>query len=346
MKTEAAILVETGRPLAIALLTIPPLKEGQVLVEIAYSGMCGTQLLEVRGEKGEDRWLPHCLGHEASGVVREAGPGVSRVVAGDPVVLSWLKGPGIEAGGSVYEWNGRCVNAGAVTTFQRHALVSEDRIIRLPDGLPMDLAVLLGCAAPTGMGAVVNVLKLASGSSVAVFGVGGIGVHACIAAAFAGCAPIVAIDPNARRRALAATFGATHLIDPEATDPVEAVRALVPGGVDAAIEATGNPLVMRQAIEGCRAPGGRAVIIGNARDGAVLSLSPALFNQGKSLLGTRGGNSRPERDFAFFAKLLAAGRFPVRRLLSAPYSLGQANQALQDLAAGRVGRPLIDMSLG
>jgi S-(hydroxymethyl)glutathione dehydrogenase / alcohol dehydrogenase len=346
MKTEAAVLVETGRKLEIASLTIPPLKQGQVLVEIAYSGMCGTQVLEVRGDKGEDRWLPHCLGHEASGVVRETGPGVTHVAVGDPVVLSWLKGPGIEAGGSAYDWNGRRVNAGAVTTFQRLALVSENRITRLPDGFAMDLAVLLGCAAPTGIGAVANVLKAASGSSVAVFGVGGIGLHACMAAAFAGCAPVIAIDPNPDRRALAGAFGATHILDPAAGDPVEAVRALVPGGVDAAVESSGSPLAMRQAMEGCRAQGGRAVVIGNARFDAVLSLSPALFNQGKSLLGTWGGDSRPERDFAAFAELLAAGRFPVRRLLSAPYSLAETAQALQDLAAGRVGRPLIDMSLG
>ena len=346
MKTEAAILVETGRPLEIASLTIPPQREGQVLVEIAYSGICGTQVLEVRGDKGEDRWLPHCLGHEASGIVRETGPGVTCVAVGDPVVLSWLKGPGIEAGGTAYDWNGRRVNAGAITTFQRLALVSENRITRLPDGLAMDLAVLLGCAAPTGIGAVANVLKATSGSSVAVFGVGGIGLHACMAAAFAGCAPVIAVDPNPDRRALAGAFGATHLIDPAAGDPVEAVRALVPGGVDAAVEATGNPLAMRQAMEGCHAQGGRAVVIGNARHDAVLTLSPALFNQGKSLLGTWGGDSRPERDFASFAELLAAERFPVRRLLSAPYSLAEVGQALRDLAAGRVGRPLIDMRLG
>lgn len=346
MMTDAAILVETGEALELASLTIPPLKAGQVLVEIAYSGMCGTQVLEVRGDKGEDRWLPHCLGHEASGVVRETGPDVTRVAVGDLVVLSWLKGPGIEAGGSVYDWNGRRVNAGAVTTLQRYALASENRVTRLPDGLAMDLAVLLGCAAPTGIGAVANVLQAASGSSIAIFGVGGIGLHACMAAACAGCAPIIAIDPNPQRRALAVLFGATHVLDPTAAEPVAAVRALVPGGVDAAVEASGSPLAMRQAMEGCRARGGHAVVIGNARFDAVLSLSPALFNQGKSLLGTWGGDSRPERDFASFASLLAAERFPVRRLLSAPYSLSEAGQALQDLAAGRVSRPLIDMGLG
>src|SRR3954471_4759239 len=121
MKTRAALLVETGKPLVLAEIEIPPLKPGQVLVQIAYSGACGTQVMEWRGDKGEDKWVPHCLGHEGTGTVLEAGPAVSRVKAGDQVVLSWIKGAGIEAGGAVYAWGDRKVNAGGVTTFQRHA---------------------------------------------------------------------------------------------------------------------------------------------------------------------------------------------------------------------------------
>src|ERR1700691_269476 len=117
MKTEAAILVQTGQPLVMAELEIPPLKPGQVLVEIAYSGACGTQVMEWRGDKGEDKWLPHCLGHEGTGKVMDVGASVSKVKRDDAVVLSWIKGTGIEAGGAVYAWNGKRVNAGAVTTF-------------------------------------------------------------------------------------------------------------------------------------------------------------------------------------------------------------------------------------
>ena len=201
MKTEAALLVRTGEPLALAELEIPALKPGQVLVEIAYSGACGTQVMEWLGQKGEDKWLPHCLGHEGSGTVLECGAAVTRVKPGDKVVLSWIRGGGIEAGGATYQWQGRTVNAGGVTTFQRHALVSENRLTRLPDDLPMDIAILLGCAAPTGMGVIFNVTKVRPGESVAVFGTGGIGLNACMGAAFAGAMPIIAIDPSAERRA-------------------------------------------------------------------------------------------------------------------------------------------------
>jgi len=344
MKTQAALLVQTGQPLVLADIETPALKPGQVLVEVAYSGACGTQVMEWRGDKGEDKWVPHCLGHEGTGTVMEVGSAVTKVKAGDKVVLSWIKGSGIEAGGAVYDWDGRKVNAGGVTTFQRHAVVSENRLTLLSPDLPMDVAVLLGCAAPTGMGAVYNVLKVQPGDAVAVFGTGGIGLNALMAAALAGAMPVIGIDPNPTRRALAKIYGATHVID-AAGDVLAEIKKIVPQGVYLAVESSGIPAVMEQAINATRQQGGRAVVIGNAKHGAMLQLNPGVFNQGKSLLGTWGGDSVPDRDYGRYGRLLGSGRFPVRDLLSKPYSLAQADQALQDLAAGKVGRPLIDMSL-
>src|ERR1700738_5013845 len=140
MKTEAALLVQTGTPLVVAEIEIPVLKPGQVLVEITYSGACGTQVMEWRGDKGEDKWVPHCLGHEGTGTVLEIGGAVTKVKAGDKVVLSWIKGNGIEAGGAVYDWDGKKVNAGGVTTFPRHALGRENRLAVLPSPFPLDVA--------------------------------------------------------------------------------------------------------------------------------------------------------------------------------------------------------------
>lgn len=345
MKTEAALLVQTGQPLQLVEIEIPALKPGQVLVEIAYSGACGTQVMEWRGDKGEDKWVPHCLGHEGTGTVLETGSAVTKVKAGDKVVLSWIKGNGIEAGGAVYKWGDRNVNAGGVTTFQRHAVVSENRLTLLPEGMSMEVAVLLGCAAPTGMGAVYNVLKVQPGDSIAVFGTGGIGLNALMAAALAGAMPVIGVDPNPTRRALAKMYGATHVIDPAEGDVIAAIKKIVPQGVDLAVESSGMPTVMDQAVNATRQQGGRAVVIGNAKHGAALSINPGVFNQGKSLLGTWGGDSFPDRDYGRFGRLLGSNRFPVRDLLSKPYSLAQADQALQDLADGKVGRPLIDMKL-
>jgi S-(hydroxymethyl)glutathione dehydrogenase/alcohol dehydrogenase len=124
------------------------------------------------------------------------------------------------------------------------------------------------------------------------------------------------------------------------------IKKIVPQGVDVAVESSGVPAAMEMAVNATRQQGGRAVVIGNARQGAVLSLNPSVFNQGKSLMGTWGGDSIPDRDYGRYARLLGAGRFPVGNLLSKPYALEQADQALQDLASGKIGRPLIDMSLG
>ena len=247
MKTQAALLVQTGQPLVLADIETPALKPGQVLVEVAYSGACGTQVMEWRGDKGEDKWVPHCLGHEGTGTVLEVGSAITKVKVGDKVVLSWIKGTGIEAGGAVYDWDGKKVNSGGVTTFQRHSVVSENRLTLLPPDMPMDVAVLLGCAAPTGMGAVYNVLKVQPGDAVAVFGTGGIGINALMAAALAGAMPVIGIDPNPTRRALAQLYGATHVID-AAGDVLAEIKKIVPQGVDLAVESSGIPAVMEQAI--------------------------------------------------------------------------------------------------
>ena len=168
-----------------------------MLVEIAYSGACGTQVMEWRGDKGEDKWVPHCLGHEGTGTVLETGSAVTKVKAGDKVVLSWIKGSGIEAGGAVYEWDGKKVNAGGVTTFQRHAVVSENRLTLLPGrsadgrrgparlrradrhGRRLQRAEGRSRATPSRCSA-----PAASAST------------RCMAAAFAGAMPVIGIDPE------------------------------------------------------------------------------------------------------------------------------------------------------
>lgn len=345
MMTDAAVLVEMGLPLELVRLKIPSLKPGQCLVEIAFSGACHTQLLETRGRRGEDRWLPHCLGHEASGVVVDIGSKVARAKIGDRVVLSWIKASGIEAGGSVYEWGDHEVNAGAVTTFQRHAVISENRITVVPKMLDLRRATLLGCALPTGLGAVINVAKPKAGQSAAIFGVGGVGQCAVMGAVTANCYPVIALDLIESKLKLARRFGASHSINVSKHDGVEAIKEICPDGVDLAIEASGNPMVMASALSAVRAKGGRAIVIGNAPKGQMVVLDPLQFNLGKSLLGTWGGNAVPDRDFLKFASLMTEEKIDVEPLFSRPYSLGEINEALDDLEKGFIGRPLIEMAI-
>ncbi len=345
MKTTAAVLVETGQPLQLADLEIPVLKPGQVLVEIAFSGVCHTQLLEARGHRGDDPYLPHCLGHEGSGIVREVGDSVTKCQAGDRVILSWMKGSGGDVPGTVYDWNGRTVNAGGVTTFSRHSVVSENRVTVIPDSLTLADAALLGCAVPTGLGAVFNTANVQPGHNVAVFGTGGIGLCAVAATAIAGAETIVAVDTSLERLDAARIMGATDCVDATTAAVLDQIASICNRGVDVAIEATGRPDVMTQALLVVRNQGGKAVIVGNAHAGETMALDPKQLNLGKQLLGTWGGDNQPDRDFPKYCDLVVSGRLPLTMLTCDTYRLDQINDALDDLENRTVTRPLIDMSL-
>lgn len=347
MKTEAAVLVETGEPLILSELDIPPLKSGQVLVDIAFSGVCHTQILECRGYRGKDKYLPHCLGHEGSGIVHEVGPDVSKVGPGDKVILSWIKGSGADVPSTIYKWNGRDVNSGAITTFSKQSVISENRLTAIPENckVSMQEAALLGCAVPTGFGSVINVARPKKGQSIAVFGQGGVGLCAVAGAKIMGCAPIIAIDIKEEKLKLAKKFGATHCINASELNPLEEISKICPNGLDFAIESSGVIRVMLQSIHSVRNQGGTAVIVGNAPSGEMLSLDPKQFNLGKRILGTWGGDNYPDRDFLHYIELIVSAKLNLKPLISKIYGLKEINKAIEDLEKGKVIRPLIDMSL-
>lgn len=343
MQTKAAILVETGKPLVISEIEIPQLKAGQVIVEIIYSGVCHTQLLEARGYRGHDAFLPHCLGHEGSGVVLEVSPGVTKVKPGDSVILSWIKGSGHDVPGTVYKWENLHVNAGAITTFNNLAVISENRLTRIPKDFSLKEAALLGCAVPTGLGAVFNTAQPKPGQSIAVFGCGGIGLCAIAGAFISGCVPIIAVDIDEKKLEAAKNMGAMHCINAQETNPVEAIQNICNKSLDFAIEASGRPNVMNQALESVRAQGGTAIVIGNAHYGSQLTINPKELNMGKRLLGTWGGDNIPDQHFPRYCKLMATGRFDPSKLLSTVYSLDEINNALDDLESGKTLRPIIKL---
>lgn len=343
MKTVAAVLVECGQPLELLDLELPRLQRGQVLVEMRNSSVCHTQVLEQRGARGEDHYLPHCLGHEGCGVVLETGPDVTRITAGDRVILSWIKAAGLDVGGCQYRSGSRLVNAGGVTTFGQHMVASENRVSTLSHPLPDELVPLLGCAIPTGVGSVWHAAALERGQVVAVFGTGGVGMCAVAAAATAGAAAVLAIDVSPAKLKLAATLGATHTLDASREpDLPAAIRSVLGREIDVAIEATGRPDVMNRALSAVRPRGGRVVVVGNARYGELWSLDPGQLNQGKRIIGTWGGDTQPDRDFPRYAEWLAAHQPEISSLLSQPYPLTRINDAMEDLAGGRVVRPLVD----
>src|SRR5262252_7379007 len=192
---KAAILAESRKPLVIDEIELPDaLGVGQVLVQVLYTSICGAQINEIEAVKGPDKFLPHLLGHEASARVIETGPGVTTVKPGDTVVLHWRPSQGIQSRTPAYTWAGRKLNAGWVTTFNDHAVVSENRMTVIPADFDRKLAPLFGCAVTTAAGVVNNDAGVKVGESVVIFGVGGVGLNLVQFADLAGAHPIVAVD--------------------------------------------------------------------------------------------------------------------------------------------------------
>ena len=345
MKTRAAILVEQKKPLVIEEVEVPPLKLGQVLVKVLASGICGSQIGEINGVKGPDRFLPHLLGHEGCGEVLEAGEGVRSVKPGDRVVLHWRKGTGLESVTPVYESRIGRVNAGWVTTFNEHAIVSENRLTKVPAGFDVEAAALFGCAVTTAFGVVTNNAQVAIGQSVVVFGAGGIGLNIVQGAALAGAHPIVAVDLFDNRLELARSLGATHAVNSRRADPSEAIATIVGNdGADVVIDNTGNVEVIALASR-LTGPRGRTVLVGVPPQGATAAISTLPLHFEKRLMGSHGGECRPEADIPRYVRLVEDGRLSLAGVVGRRYGLDEINDAIDDMTSGRIaGRAIISMA--
>lgn len=342
---KAAVLFETAKPLVIVdQINIPPLQTGQVLVRISYSGVCHSQLMEVKGHRGEDKYLPHLLGHEGVGIVEAIGAGVSKVKPGDKVVIGWIKGEGLDAPGGKYPHENYVINSGSATTLAEHSIVAENRVVKLPADFPEKLAVLLGCALPTGLGLVFHELKPEHGKTIAIFGLGGIGMSALLAATTFAPTQLIAVDLSDEKLTLARELGATHTINAAEQDPVAAILALTAGrGVDYSLEAGGTTTTIEQAFASVRDGGGQCVFASHPKNDLKIQLEPHAFHRGKSIRGSWGGGSQPDKDIPRFADMYKSGQLKLDVLLSKEYRLEQINEALDDLDNRKIVRALINI---
>ncbi len=343
---KAAILFEQKKPLVIDEVELPQsLDVGQVLVKVHYSGICGSQLGEIDGAKGEDKYLPHLLGHEASATVIEAGPGVRHVKPGDVVVLHWRKGLGIEGAPPSYRWRGAKLNAGWIATFSEYAIVAENRMTAIPADSDLEVAALFGCAVTTGFGVIENNAKVRIGESVVVFGAGGVGLNIVQAAALVGAYPVIAVDLFDNRLALAKEMGATHLINARTRDAkaeIEKIRGVQ--GVDAFIDNTGQPAIIEMGYAITK-PQGRVTLVGVPRKGNDITIHSLPLHFGKSIAGSHGGEAVPHEDIPRYRELHAAGRLQLEPLITERFALSEVNLAIARMRSGELaGRCLLDMS--
>ena len=333
MKTTAAILVEQRKPLLIDEVEIPALSYGQVLVQVKATRLCGSQLGEIDGVKGADRYLPHLLGHEAGGIVVEVGPEVTQVRPGDHVVLHWRPGLGIQAAPAKYRLGGKTINAGNITTFQGLSVVSENRLTRIPAEVDFETAALLADTITTGFGAVTRDAGVTIGESVVVIGVGGIGLGVVLGAHLAGAHPVIAVDVHDHKLGKAREFGATHTINSHDGRMSEAIASLLGSTADAVFDVTGQPSVIDQAWR-ATGPKGRLVLVGVMRHDQQFSLNTLPLHHGKRLTGSEGGGSLPHLDIPRYLRMVASGRFDPVGMVSHRGPLSGINSLLDTMRRG------------
>jgi alcohol dehydrogenase len=371
MKTVAAVLravtdrrpYSQSRPMTLEEVELGAPRAGELLVRLAAAGVCHSDLSVVDGSRV--RPLPMALGHEAAGVVEEVGPGVRDVAVGDHVVLTFVPScglcaecsagrpalctPAAAANGAGVLLHGPSLLRDAagqplhhhlgVSGFAHHAVVARESAVVLPRDVPLPVAALFGCAVLTGAGAVLNTAAVRPGQSVAIFGLGGVGLAAVMGAAVASAYPIVAVDPVAAKRALALELGATAAFAPEEAE--QAIKDLTRGGAEVGFEAAGVPAVLEAAFRATRR-GGTTVAMGLPHPSRMLSLPALAFaGEGRTLAGSYMGSAAPQRDVPRYVALWKAGRMPVDRLQSATLPLERINDAFEALASGVAVRQVL-----
>ena len=344
MKFKAAILQEQKSPLIIdEIQLINKLEVGQILVKVNFSGICGSQIGEIEGVKGPDKFLPHLLGHEGSGTVIDVGPGVTSVNTGDNVVLHWMKGDGIESSTPIYKWGSKKINAGWVTTFNEYAVISENRCTKISKDLDLKIAALFGCAVTTGFGVIENNAKLKMGESVVVFGAGGIGLNIIQAAKLSSAWPIIAVDIYDNRLKLASKLGATHIINSLNKEPESSILKITSNkGLDVFVDNTGIPKIIELGYQ-IVSKKGKVVLVGVPKSGSNINIFSLPLHFGKTIIGSQGGEVDPSKDIKRYISLYENRLVDFKTLITSKLSLNDINEAIKIMKSGKsAGRIIIE----
>ncbi len=362
MKTRAAVFRRVGEPLEIVELDLADPGPHDVVVRMAAVGICGTDLHQLKGEW--QRPTPMVLGHEGAGIVELAGDAVTTVGVGDEVVLSWAPSCGVCAdcergrpaacvplhraigvgtlvdGTTGLSLDGETVYRGTATGALAERVVVDAKVALPTHGaVSLREAALLGCAALTGVGAVLFAARATPDCSVVVIGAGGVGQFVVQGARLAGARTIVSVDPFELRRAQSLLLGATHAVHPDELDAC--LADLLPEGADYAFDAVGDPSISETALRVTRS-GGTTVLVGLPATGLRLDLDPAQFlRREKWLTGTMYGSEDPAVALPILLEHVAAGRLDLASLVGPTYSLDNADEAIQASLAGTAGRVLV-----
>ena len=366
MYVQAAIATGAGEPLAIDTVRLDGPREGEALVEIKATGVCHTDAYTLSGADPEGLF-PAILGHEGAGVVVEVGPGVRSVAVGDHVIPLYTPECGAckfcasgktNLCGAIRETQGRGVmpdgtsrfSRGGETilhymgtsTFANYTVVPEIALAKIRADAPFDKVCYIGCGVTTGLGAVMNTAKVEAGASVAVFGLGGIGLNVIQGARMAGAERIIGVDVNPAKRELAGRFGMTDFLNPaDVEDVTAAIIDMTDGGVDYSFECIGNVDVMRQALECCHKGWGESVIIGVAGAGQEISTRPFQLVTGRVWRGTAFGGAKGRTDVPKIVDWYMDGKVNIDDLITHTMPLADINTAFDLMHAGESIRSVV-----
>ena len=348
MKSRAAIHTQQGKPLVVDEIDIPDPKPDQVIVKLYSSGVCHSQLHQMHNV---DLPTPALLGHEGTGVVTSVGSEVSHLKEGDLAIVTWvprepIKGRWTPEPGGV-TWNEQVLN-GPTYTWGEDALVWGGYAVKIDDGSPKDISSIVGCAVLTGAGAVLHTAKVRPEDSVAVFGVGGVGLSALRMAAILNAYPLIAVDLNDEKLDFARKFGASHVVNASKVDPVEAIHEITNGGADYAFDAIGLQITNEQILPSVRGGGpgadnigGMAVMIGMPSGKFSVDGGHFMFHQ-RQYRGSLGA-TYPDKDFNMYLRWHKEGKFPLDQLVTERYKLDEINDATNALQAGEIfGRAILE----
>ena len=373
MKTKAAVLTEMGKPfpyaeslpLRVDEITLAGPGENEVLVELAAAGLCHSDLSVIDGSR--PRVMPMVLGHEASGIVREVGSAVKDLDPGDHVIFSFVPVCGscsfcVQGRGALCEPGAKANVAGTLLSGARHfsdsgsplnhhlgvsafselTVVARESLVRIDKSLPLDIAALFGCAVLTGVGAVLNTANVEPEDTVAVFGLGGVGLSMIIGAKYAGAFPIIAIDRLDDKLELARQLGATHTVNASELDAVDAVKQITSGGADHVFEGVGSEQVLIQAYQATRR-GGTTITAGLPHPEKMFSIPAfSLVAEERTVKGSYMGSCLPSRDIPKYIAMHLEGMLPIDRLRSHTIKLDEINIGFDRLAEGKAVRQVIE----
>lgn len=343
---KAAVLEKLGKPLELHDLEIPNLEYGQILVEVKVSGICGRQIQEIFGHKGEDKFLPHLMGHEGGGVVKKIGIGVSKCKPGDHVVLHWRPSKGIQSNFPKYKSKTKknvIVGGGLVTTFNDMSIVSENRLTVVPKSIPFETCALLGCSLTTALGLVNNEAKIKIGQSVLIFGSGSVGLSLAKACEMVSAYPIGMVDIKDKKLKFSREFGVSHSIKYEKTSFDEKINKIYGSkGPEVIIDTVGSPELLNKAYS-ILSSNGKLIMVGQPKNNESIFFENASSNfSGKLIFDSQGGLTDPDEDIKRYIGVFDKAKFDINKLITNIVEINNINFAINDIKEGKnLGKTII-----